>query len=647
MVHSTPPADTEGVAPDPRNATSVQYIPDGIPLTPKFPPAAEETSTPASAHQVDAESLEAKLNQSSFRMLLPHTGSFSRFHGIWLAVLLIGIIVFSVGNSLLLKEGDVSWQIVYIEAENGREIVGNLAVKNGLALDAKVPGVVILHGVVASRTWMNYVTQTLAGNGMVALAIDYAGQGATFGTFEGGNATKALQVQDAYAAIQYLQSHPQVNSSLIAAVGWSLGGGVTYNINLQYPTLLTSNFLIGATVSFSKSNGAASPTFPANIAYGIGLNDELISYKDITTSMVPLTGVASDDLQVETLYGSFANGTARKICQRDTVDHIFEPMSSTIIACAVDWLHSGFRAKGAVPLDPPFVFSPPAAREIVSVLGGLSWLGFLFFAVVLFVRPAKTEHAEDEDEEETHSFPAWYLVHSLLFLIAFPLGYLLELSGGFRVMFLGLYIGFVVFGFLIFAAWYWRITRLSLVSALALPWRKARYGSTAQTLILFIVIVLILLQIVLYNVPWHYGYATPLFKSLQMAGQAWFWIRWVTFLGLWVVSTVTFVYEIEVIDTRVSRELTFANVARVILARVTFFVVALILEILPVVIAQARIFGPLQFVVLVLYPLSGMLFLTSVFTQWARSHGHQSLDIAIVIAGLITYTLVQSLPFTG
>lgn len=206
---------------------------------------------------------------------------------------------------------------------------------------------------------------------MVALAIDYA-----------------LQHSDHFCLSSLISKNCLSGQGVW--IGWPLGGGVIYNTNIHYPVLFTSSFLIGATAAFFKKQRDRQPDVSRNIAYGIDLNDELISLNDTTSSISRLAGLAPNASRLISLR------RLRCWCR------IFEPMSPIILACAMD---SAIRLprQGLQPPTPPFVLATRTTCEIVSIVGGLSWLGLLFFSVVVFVRPPRIDHSTDG----THSFSMW------------------------------------------------------------------------------------------------------------------------------------------------------------------------------------------------------------------------------------------------
>lgn len=101
---------------------------------------------------------------------------------------------------------------------------------------AAVPGVILVHGMASSRRSMQHLAKTLAYQGIGAFVFDLQGY---------GESSIATETQDLYAlyrenameSLQFLQSHPAIQSHHIAFVGHSLGAEVVAQLPENTPGL--------------------------------------------------------------------------------------------------------------------------------------------------------------------------------------------------------------------------------------------------------------------------------------------------------------------------------------------------------------------------------------------------------------------------
>jgi carboxymethylenebutenolidase len=103
------------------------------------------------------------------------------------------------------------------------------------------PGILIIHEWWGLNDWVKEQASKLSDLGYVALAVDlYRGKVAT-------TADEAHEImrgvpddraaRDLHAAFEFLKSQPNVKKDRIASIGWCMGGGYSFNVALQEPTL--------------------------------------------------------------------------------------------------------------------------------------------------------------------------------------------------------------------------------------------------------------------------------------------------------------------------------------------------------------------------------------------------------------------------
>ena len=105
----------------------------------------------------------------------------------------------------------------------GTRVVGSLA----LPTEPQPPVVLMLHGFAGSRDEEDIfprAAKAFAASGLASLRIDFRGAGDSGGTF--ADTTFSRQVEDALAALRYLEASPLVDGRRIGLVGVSQGGMV-------------------------------------------------------------------------------------------------------------------------------------------------------------------------------------------------------------------------------------------------------------------------------------------------------------------------------------------------------------------------------------------------------------------------------------
>jgi ABC-2 type transport system ATP-binding protein len=108
-----------------------------------------------------------------------------------------------------------------VAMDDGVEIAGTLHLPDGTTPDGGWPGVVMLHGIGATRAQVATIAQTLQGRGYAVFAYDARGHGQSGGLFSGAG---PREIADLNAVHAWLAARPDVSDS-IGAWGISYGGG--------------------------------------------------------------------------------------------------------------------------------------------------------------------------------------------------------------------------------------------------------------------------------------------------------------------------------------------------------------------------------------------------------------------------------------
>jgi len=103
------------------------------------------------------------------------------------------------------------------------------------------PAIVVIHEWWGLNDWVKEQASKLADQGYVTLAIDlYRGKVATTPDLAHElmrGVAEDRAARDLHAAVEFLKSQKNVNKDRIGSIGWCMGGGYSFNVALQEPTL--------------------------------------------------------------------------------------------------------------------------------------------------------------------------------------------------------------------------------------------------------------------------------------------------------------------------------------------------------------------------------------------------------------------------
>ncbi|MHA1637986.1 MAG: alpha/beta hydrolase family protein [Candidatus Thorarchaeota archaeon] len=237
-----------------------------------------------------------------------------------IAILLAGTAVASNTQS---NFGSVIVTEVDFSADDGSNIHSTLQRPVYATSSDPLPGVVVIHGSLQNKEWLMAFGIELARRGFVVLTVDANGHGnSDDGT---GSGT---------AALEYIASLDYVNSSAIGMIGHSMGGGIAWRAINESSVQVNALVLVGSWASY------ANATYPNNLLVTVGSFDSLASYpRDLTLleDAFGVTGITEGET-----YGSFDNGTARKIVIAPT-NHLFETIDPIIVSESVEWMKDSLK----------------------------------------------------------------------------------------------------------------------------------------------------------------------------------------------------------------------------------------------------------------------------------------------------------------
>jgi len=199
----------------------------------------------------------------------------------------------------------------------------------------RAPVVVIAHGFAGSQQLMQPFAVTLARNGYIAVTFDFLGHGRNpvpmrGDITEGKTITTALIGELAQVAA-YARKLPG-SDGRIAVLGHSMASDIVVRFAQANPD-------VDATVAVSVFSPVATATSPRNLLVIVGSLEPAMLI-DEGKRIVNLTAGGSA-VERET-YGSFSDGTARRLVLARGVEHIGVLYSKDSLAETLNWMNSAF-----------------------------------------------------------------------------------------------------------------------------------------------------------------------------------------------------------------------------------------------------------------------------------------------------------------
>lgn len=230
----------------------------------------------------------------------------------------------------------------------------------------RAPAIVVAHGFAGSQQLMQPFATTLARDGFLVLTFDFPGHGRNAGSMRGrldddaAMSRPLLQALD--AVIRHARESPRADGR-VALLGHSMAADVVVRRAIADPA-------IAATVGVSLFSRGITATAPRNLLVIAGAWEPAMLL-DEGRRIVAMA--AGGPPLADTTYGSFTEGTARRLVLAAGVEHIAVIYSRESLAAARSWLREAF----ALPASTPgFVDARGAAL-------GLLFLGIVAFAWAL------------------------------------------------------------------------------------------------------------------------------------------------------------------------------------------------------------------------------------------------------------------------
>ena len=225
------------------------------------------------------------------------------------------------------------------------------------------PVIIIAHGFAGSQQLMQPFAETLARNGYTAITFDFLGHGRDAVPMrgditEGETITSELTRQLAEVA-DYARTLPGADGRL-GVIGHSMASDIVVRFAQTDPA-------VAATVAVSVFSPVVTATAPRNLLVIVGALEPSM----LKTEGLRIVNLAAGGNAVagET-YGSFADGTARRLVLARGVEHIGVLYSRDSMVESLQWMNAAF-----------------GRHDVGFVDGRGRWLGLLFLGIVALAWP--------------------------------------------------------------------------------------------------------------------------------------------------------------------------------------------------------------------------------------------------------------------
>jgi hypothetical protein len=206
------------------------------------------------------------------------------------------------------------------------------------------PVVVIAHGFAGSQQLMQPFAVTLARNGYTAVTFDLPGHGQNPSPMPGGLADDAARNQaliDALTSVVAFARTLPSGDAHLALLGHSMATDIVVRVAEAVPG-------IDATVAVSLFSPAVTATQPRNLLVIDGALEPAMVRDEGARAVGLATG---GTVEQRVTYGSFADGTARRLTLAGGVEHIGVLYSAHSQTEALDWFNQVFERSGSGYID--------------------------------------------------------------------------------------------------------------------------------------------------------------------------------------------------------------------------------------------------------------------------------------------------------
>ncbi len=252
---------------------------------------------------------------------------------------------YTVTNTTIVTDDGVSLQAVIFTPANNTQCA-----------------VINSHGFSGNKRWNQHISIELAKRGIMVVAFDARGHGASDGYLNRGDLE-----YDILAAVEYLQNNTNVNQ--IGLVGHSMGGGNSMTVAAAYPNL------INATVAIGSAKTSSSVNQVENLLMLLGKYEQTQPEYLLYDFLEAYTGNSTAELGVQ--YGNFTLGNATKAVVSPLTEHLLEPFDPIIIEETIIWFELAFfgAVQGPITITAPYILVFLAIAMVGCII-------FLFIVMV-------------------------------------------------------------------------------------------------------------------------------------------------------------------------------------------------------------------------------------------------------------------------
>jgi len=267
---------------------------------------------------------------------------------------------------------------------------------------APPPVVLIAHGFAGSQQLMQPFALTLARNGWIAITFDFPGHGRNTAPMRGGLADAAASQRVLLASMVEMGGLARQLSlqaggdGRYAVVGHSMASDIIVRHAQAQPGVQAS---VGVSLFAPSITAATAPDSPRNLLVIAGAWEPGVM---ATEALRVVAKVAGPGAALDTAYGRFDDGTARRATLSPGVEHIGVLYSAHTLAQTLAWLNTAFgrgqEAAGAATAATAATATAATAETTAGAPGTVStaspfidargpWLGLLLAGVLALAWP--------------------------------------------------------------------------------------------------------------------------------------------------------------------------------------------------------------------------------------------------------------------
>jgi hypothetical protein len=398
----------------------------------------------------------------------------SGFKAVIIFIICIIVLVASVVTAYFFQNdfGRISVSNITFQNYNGLTVRAKLLMPSDMTPGQKLPGTVYVHGYQACRETSDPYTIELARRGFVVLSIDAIGR---------GNSDVDMNMDDpdfdesfgTGSAFEYLKNLSYVDKTRVGLMGHSLGAGMAYEIALNDPTVKA---LVIAGFGY-KVDERGSTSNPKNMLMIFGKWDEFRERftetknfeEEWMSTEQTKTYFPVLNPEFETTYGSFENGTARRVIVPE-VTHIMETHSDKGISEALVWMQQALKPDSKYWIEPDnqvwHVKEWCSLLAMIACFASLIPLGLILLRTSLF-KSIQTGITGDYNYTCTgkpyvkgsiiNGLLIWLYVPSIFIIFGIH-KYVIPIDGAFPLMVVNVIVFWILLsntiGFLIFKKWF-------------------------------------------------------------------------------------------------------------------------------------------------------------------------------------------------